>query len=92
MDQIGFLEPRASVLSRRREIVADLVDLLSLGRSNEKAGILRSRPSGRRTLVPGEGNLVGHGDLSPHAEPIEGGVHGDGGDSPHDHGRMEDHL
>lgn len=31
MDQIGFLEPRTSVLSRRREIVADLVDLLPEG-------------------------------------------------------------
>jgi glycolate oxidase len=31
MDQIGFLEPRASVLSRRREIVADLLDLLPPG-------------------------------------------------------------
>jgi len=31
MDQIGFLEPRPSVLSRRREIVADLVDLLPPG-------------------------------------------------------------
>ncbi|WP_432347009.1 FAD-linked oxidase C-terminal domain-containing protein [Shinella yambaruensis] len=31
MDQIGFLEPRPAVLSRRREIVADLVDLLPEG-------------------------------------------------------------
>ncbi|WP_313527761.1 FAD-linked oxidase C-terminal domain-containing protein [Shinella sp.] len=31
MDQIGFLEPRPSVLSRRREIVADLIDLLPEG-------------------------------------------------------------
>ena len=31
MDQIGFLEPRAAVLSRRREIVADLLDLLPEG-------------------------------------------------------------
>ncbi len=31
MDQIGFLAPRPSVLSRRREIVADLVDLLPPG-------------------------------------------------------------
>ena len=31
MDQIGFLEPRPSVLSRRCEIVADLVDLLPQG-------------------------------------------------------------
>lgn len=31
MDQIGFLEPRPAVLSRRREIVADLLDLLPEG-------------------------------------------------------------
>jgi glycolate oxidase len=31
MDQIGFLEPRKAVLSRRREIVADLLDLLPEG-------------------------------------------------------------
>lgn len=31
MDQIGFLEPRQAVLSRRREIVADLLDLLPRG-------------------------------------------------------------
>lgn len=31
MDQIGFLEPRPSVLSRRREIVVDLIDLLPQG-------------------------------------------------------------
>ncbi len=31
MDQIGFLEPRAAVLARRREIVADLLDLLPEG-------------------------------------------------------------
>ncbi len=44
MDQIGFLEPRPSVLSRRREIVADLVDLLP-------AGCLVHEP---RELVPFE--------------------------------------
>ncbi|MDF1634010.1 FAD-linked oxidase C-terminal domain-containing protein [Mycoplana sp. MJR14] len=31
MEQIGFLPPRAAVLSRRREIVADLMDLLPEG-------------------------------------------------------------
>jgi glycolate oxidase len=31
MDQIGFLAPRPAVLSRRREIVADLLDLLPEG-------------------------------------------------------------
>ena len=31
MDQIGFLEPRPAVLARRREIVADLLDLLPEG-------------------------------------------------------------
>jgi glycolate oxidase len=31
MDQIAFLEPRPAVLSRRREIVADLLDLLPEG-------------------------------------------------------------
>ena len=31
MDQIGFLEPRAAVLARRREIVVDLLDLLPEG-------------------------------------------------------------
>lgn len=31
MDQIGFLEPRPAVLSRRKEIVADLLDLLPQG-------------------------------------------------------------
>ncbi|GMB81395.1 FAD-linked oxidase C-terminal domain-containing protein [Shinella zoogloeoides] len=31
MDQIGFLEPRPAVLSRRRDIVADLLDLLPEG-------------------------------------------------------------
>ena len=31
MEQIGFLEPRPAVLSRRREIVADLLDLLPEG-------------------------------------------------------------
>lgn len=31
MEQIGFLPPRAAVLSRRREIVADLMDLLPDG-------------------------------------------------------------
>ncbi|MCV3739117.1 FAD-binding protein [Rhizobium sp. TRM96647] len=31
MEQIGFLPPRAAVLSRRREIVADLADLLPEG-------------------------------------------------------------
>lgn len=31
MDQIGFLEPRQAVLARRREIVADLLDLLPEG-------------------------------------------------------------
>jgi glycolate oxidase len=31
MDQIGFLEPRPGVLARRREIVADLADLLPQG-------------------------------------------------------------
>ncbi|WP_439616520.1 FAD-linked oxidase C-terminal domain-containing protein [Shinella sp.] len=31
MDQIGFLEPRPAVLARRREIVADLLDLLPPG-------------------------------------------------------------
>ncbi|MCJ8053017.1 FAD-binding protein [Shinella curvata] len=31
MDQIGFLESRQAVLSRRREIVADLLDLLPRG-------------------------------------------------------------
>ena len=31
MDQIGFLKPRAAVLARRREIVADLLDLLPEG-------------------------------------------------------------
>lgn len=31
MDQIGFLEPRSAVLARRREIVADLLDLLPEG-------------------------------------------------------------
>src|SRR6218665_1053123 len=44
MDQIGFLEPRPSVLSRRREIVADLLDLLP-------AGCLVHEP---RELVPFE--------------------------------------
>ena len=31
MDQIGFLQPRPAVLSRRREIVMDLLDLLPQG-------------------------------------------------------------
>lgn len=31
MDQIGFLEPRPAVIARRREIVADLLDLLPPG-------------------------------------------------------------
>jgi glycolate oxidase len=31
MDQIGFLEPRPAVIARRREIVADLLDLLPEG-------------------------------------------------------------
>ena len=31
MDQIGFLPPRPAVLARRREIVADLLDLLPEG-------------------------------------------------------------
>jgi len=31
MDQIGFLQPRPAVLSRRREIVTDLLDLLPEG-------------------------------------------------------------
>ncbi|MGD9478297.1 UNVERIFIED_ORG: FAD-binding protein [Roseateles sp. XES5] len=31
MDQIGFLAPRPAVLARRREIVADLIDLLPEG-------------------------------------------------------------